>query len=1334
MDKYLHSHTKPGLIKSQFGRATVLDREVKGQPVAPPKPSRSGEPSTVECKTLQHKRWFVQLRRLLNYKRIAYSTKSLNSVREHRISLWHAILTAPGFGINFQMWWPTRATRANNGPLLIPSVPPNGDFASEILCHFETEFRYLEQIIKQLRKQQIEARYANDTNAVYRDVRKPSPMPVEVLIAKTESKVVEVIDAHKVRVEGSSTIDSATIVHLPAGKQWVTVEDEGIVTFAHPHQLAEGECMVQTDHIGEVAAIHRAFEETWEKRWSKHKEVSPDHWQIVHDFIDQAIPKGSMNSIPMSPQDLHSVASKKKTRSATGLDGVSRSDVVLMSNFHKKWMCDIFSHAETTGEWPQQLLEGAVYTLAKHDRAQGTNDYRPITILPIPYRCWATFKAKHLLLYLNKVVPAGLKGNMPGVSATSVWWQLQSRLEDAHYTDLPMAGCVTDLVKAFNLLPRAPIFHAARRLGIDEATLKAWEGAVQKVNRRFFIRQQPSAGVPSCTGFPEGDPLSVVAMAIANIVIHELMAFKHPEVEMQSYVDNIELIGPHALAITESFRSLQDFCWLLDVEVDIQKTFVWSNDPSSRREFRGGNLTMEKAARDLGGHMQYTAARGNASVRKKCEELSQLWPALKRSGAPRAHKVKTLKTVAWPRALHGCATVNLNDNTFDAMRAGAMKALSMDKLGCNSHIHWALIEHPLSDPEFYALWTSCLTLRRHHIETVTARDFDFAAQTPKTKRKPGPAGVLINKLERMGWQHVQGYHFLDSFCQPISLLDTPIQEMKHRLHREWQQHAGSLWSSRSGFEGLQCVDAEASKVNSAEFSRDEQGTIISLQQGVFCTHDQLCGAKQVDNKDCRFCGALDSLTHRHWHCPSTAFSRALMDGTAQIIGPGLPACSRERGWMIEVSSVRDFKQSLNRIPETTFQFPHLPSSHHSAEWIDLFTDGTALETCHPMTRLVAWGVVLSSTGVDGVSTPMSYGGVPGYWQTVTRAEITGFLSAVAIAVSNQKSARIWCDNQLVVDRARLLWSHEYQVSPLTTDHDLWTQVEELFRCATKEIVIIKIGSHQDETEASHWQQWAFQNNEKADRLAAFALTTIPADVLATQKEASRAHKFQMYLKKELHAHFARVAMMSIQNPDSKLSREPLQSIPDDCFTIDFALIANNAHVRAPKNLTFDGWVTCLQWLRDISDYHSQGPVTLVSWYELLWSLQLQIGKRGINSISAHNHWSIDNEVLEYDCAKNAHQLSKWLTHIIRLTFPEWKPSHARPSNCLFQNWMMCVAFRWKIASREKLASWMNNIRNGKHFHKISNDIASMPVAFPETTDDPTPISWGLHRFGFGGGR
>ncbi len=146
--------------------------------------------------------------------------------------------------------------------------------------------------------------------------------------------------------------------------------------------------------------------------------------------------------------------------------------------------------------------------------------------------------------------------------------------------------------------------------------------------------------------------------------------------------------------------------------------------------------------------------------------------------------------------------------------------------------------------------------------------------------------------------------------------------------------------------------------------------------------------------------------------------------------------------------------------------------------------------------------------------------------------------------------------------------------------------------------------------------------------------------------------------------------------------------------VDLAVIADNAFQRAPPNLTFDGWVQCLQWLRDLiclmlpkEPQHWYHGMSFCGFFNFSWA------KGAFNQFRPITIG--DNELQAYDCAKNAHQLSKWITHIIRLSLPDWKPSNARPSNCLFQNWMMCVAFKWNPSFREKLTSWMNNIRKMK---------------------------------------
>ena len=1332
VEAQLRASNLPGLLSCQIGRGTTMDRKVIHQQVSPVKPPRKGEPTTFDCKSMQHKRWFVQLRRLLNYKRIAFSVSDVTTVREHRLSLWHSILRAPGFKRSFQHWWPTRATFQVETPLLIPTVPPDGPTAKTIYELFEKEFRHWEIIGRKTRNQAITHRYQADVNAIFRDIQKPAKVPVEVLVAKQNCQVEKIIDAFQVEVSNPPEPGEGLLVHSPNSKHWVDISrsNSNVVIFKEHHELQCGDTLAFADYIGDINQIHEAFETTWSQRWDKHKHVDPDHWEVVTGFIQAAVPTHEMPPTHMDLTTWKKVVQRKRHRAASGLDGISRLDLQLMNDVLQSQLLAIFEHAEATGQWPDQMMEGGVFNLAKIENAEGVNDFRPITILPLPYRCWASYRARSILKFLEDKVPTGLKGNMPGQSSVSLWWQLQSRIEDSHYTGEHLSGCVTDLIKAFNLLPRQPIFSVARQLGIDLGIIRAWQGAIGSIRRRFFVRMQPSKGVTSTTGFPEGDPLSVVAMALANIVIHLYLSYRHPSSEMQTYVDNIEILDSDASGVIDAFTSLKDFCSLLDSEVDEKKTYMWSTSSHSRKELASTDHNVEYSARDLGGHMQYSAYKTNVTVRSKCEALQELWPKLNRSPAPREHKLRALAAVAWAGALHGCATVHMNGTIYERMRAGAMQAIYKTRGGANPHIQFALIDQTKCDPEFYSLWSTVSAFRRHVTPELGLRTLDYARRVTSRKRKPGPGGVLLTRLEAIGWKYVSNFAFLDIHQLPIDIMQSPIQEIKFRLQRAWQQHVGSTVCGRKGFDGMQLVDVPLSGIDSANFSRDSKGTLVALQNGTFCTNDFLCKIHVAENDLCKFCQAPDSLSHRHWHCPATSESRHRLDWDIRVIGPGLPACTRDRGWIIEPQEVRDFKASLFDIQSTVFEPQALPESHLPGLTIDLFTDGTSVSPEQPMARLAAWGVILAPTTPEGSGFPIAAGGVPGFWQTVGRAEILAVLGALYIALLNRRPCRVWCDNQYVVDTVRHIQNCSISITNCMCDHDLWTVAVGLIRQNPHEISIIKIGSHQDSEIAEDWQAWAFKFNDMADNLAAETIASLPQVVRDNQQRALIAIHRQTRLRQQLHEHYARVAMLSVTTASPKTDSPPDNVIPHDTIVLDFSRIAEVAHTSAPSNLRFPGWMTCLQWMRGLTTLNTHTPIVYVSWYELLWLFQLQTGKRGVHSISRHNNWALDNCRIEYDAIRNAHQLSRWLTHLTQLAYPTWKPIHAKPSNSIFQNWMMCVAMRWKPESREVLTKFLQESRKGSQFHRIHNDIGAMPVATVEHTPQLVQHSAGLHRFGF----
>ena len=868
---YKIANGKPGLLPNQKGRATWVERKFRPAQVTPLKPSRPSEAEpTFHGKSLQHKRWFTQLRRLQAY--VAHSKKLEIEPTEsdHSWKVWKAVRHASGFPTSFAEWWGKRTINNPSTPKCIPTVPPRYLQAEAIYAAFEAEVRQLENTLRERRKDFIAAQQQRELSQVFRDVRKPGPMPVQVLLSKQTTVVKEVIDDNNLILTSPIEIELNTPVTTTKGSLKVTQVEGSTITTNVPHQLVPGDTISQEELHGAVEEIHQKFAEEWTKRWDKHLGIDESYWDEINGFIDLALASHAMKYEPIDLPTWKNSFLKKSHRAATGLDGVSRQDLVALPNELHLEIIKILHHAEATGVWPQQLLHGAIHALAKVPSAETVQQFRPITILPIVYRCWATIRSKQTLQHLEKVAPPSMLGNMPGRTTAEIWWTLQADLESSMNQGAQKTGLVADLIKAFNGLPRTPIFTAAIKLGIDSRIIRGWASAVANIKRHFWVRNQPGPALGSCTGLPEGCGMSVVGMAIYNIILHRYLELRHPATDLITYVDNIELMAHQPEQTLAAYQTLTALTGHLGVPVDEQKTYTWSCDAEGRRYLRQQNQVVVSQARDLGGHISYTGHQTNSTVTQKCKDLQELWPKLAQSISPVPKKQQLLLLVAWPRALHASSVVHLSDATLKDLRSGAMKGLGLDKAGASSLLQLSLGEKsPLSDPGFYVLWDSLTKFRRLAEPTVASVMLGEVAWTPDRQKKPGPYGVLTTRLAKISWQYYRDTIFVDQENQPIDIMEAPIQELKTRVQRAWAQHVGEQVQNRHGFQGMPLVDLAESQAKNPKWTHEEVGLIRVLHNGTMITNDHLHAIGRCDDNLCRFCQQPDSLEHRHWECEAT---------------------------------------------------------------------------------------------------------------------------------------------------------------------------------------------------------------------------------------------------------------------------------------------------------------------------------------------------------------------------------------------------------------------------------------------------------------------------------
>ena len=809
-----HQMTELGLAPlqtHQMGRAQT--REVKWiqDYEVPPKQGREGDiQPTYHGIDFKHAQWIRQLRRCANIEALSqqpYPADSQQSVQRDRV--WQSILKATGFGMSFKKWWKQQA--CCDLPEL-PGPPPNRHEAEVLVKIMTKQLRHMEETLLRSRVQQSKLRRQTDANAIFQDLRDDTPQPVQMLVNDSVSKVVY-IDQEDLAVEldppcrwnpeqpvsiGNS---SHSIIHAEQDKLWVHNLD----------QVQIGDTVVQDEYIGEISQLFKQFGEAWSTRWDRHLHTDESKWDPIVEVARQVLtPPPPMEYRTISYDEWITALRRKKKHSAVGPDGYAKEDLINMPRWLVNRLLQMLADIEHGATWPIQAITGFVVSLEKTRNAKRVDQYRPITLFSLVFRTWGSVRSRQVLKHLSSIAPQTCTGNLPNKRTTDVWFGIQSQTEERIYECRPMCGAVLDLVKAFNMLPRLPVLTTMIHLNVAGPIIRGWTNALTTTKRRFKIRQAVGPPLGSTTGFAEGDGLSVTAMLCVNLICHAWCKIRHPSITQWSYVDNIEFTGPDAASAIESLHGLEHFATLMDVQIDKDKTYLWSTDQEHRRTLRvrDSELAVRQFARDLGGHVQYDLKVTNSTITGKLAKMGPLWNKLARSLAAYYQKVRACRTKAWPRCLHAVEIVYLADEHYEALRTGVMSALAVSKAGASPTIHLSLIEETKTDPQFFALVSTVLTFRQYMEAESASFVFSEIHHDLRQRPRPGPCAVLVNRLQQVGWDWSHNSVFHDHLVRPVDILVCPVQEIFIRLRQGWQDRIQGMASRRKSMQGLRMASVE----------------------------------------------------------------------------------------------------------------------------------------------------------------------------------------------------------------------------------------------------------------------------------------------------------------------------------------------------------------------------------------------------------------------------------------------------------------------------------------------------------------------------------------------
>ena len=1298
------------------GQQTKPHRKVHAQ--APLKAGRSDDvqPAFFGFSSV-HAKQFRQLRRLQNFCRWAENKDAIGLANhEHGVALWTSILRAPGFSPTFASWWHHRQYVCPHDPADVPQFCPSAAVARQIFEVVLAEVRLLEQRLDRAKAAYRKTQHEVDKNLVFRDVARPCAAPVESLIHEVQSKVAEVDAAEcAIVLPSPQTFDAAQplwvagqareIIHAEHDKVWLT-DVSGIGPEAG---------VAQRQEIGHLRDVFEAFHSQWKERWCRHDDLPFSHWDAIIGFARQIMRPIAIPHLEICPDLLLAEVHRKKKRSATGLDGVSRDDLIQADLNTVLSLTGVYRRAELDGCWPSQIVAGKVHSLAKTELAATVSQYRPITIFGLPYRIWSSLQSRHLLQWAESWVDEGVYGNRKGRQASDLWHFMLQQIEHAYATGSMLCGVSADIEKCFNCIPRYPALCLAVLTGTPAQVTTAWAGALSSMCRHFKVRDSFSPGFLTSTGLAEGCGLSVFGMLLVDHVFACWMRVQAPAITTLSYVDDWQCLTWDPDFAVRQLTLVESFAAMLDLTVDRKKTFAWSTDAATRGVFRVGGLLVCHQARELGGHFGVSRQYTNRTVKQRIDALDDLWPKLSQSKARYPAKVFILRAVAWPRGLHAIPSAPLVHSVWVQLRRHATKALGLQRPGVNSFVLLGLVEASV-DPQFVALLLTCRSVR-----TQYAVDFGSSLLAPLASGHldlppSSPASVVLGRLQHVGMSIDRFGRIVDRFGA-LCLHTTNPAEVELRLLWGWVQFVACKVAHRPEFAGLHLVNPAATRQFLKKLPPDDQALVrLGLSGGLFTESYK---AKWTDQSDhCIWCGQVDSMKHRYWECPQHQDLRDQLAPLAQTLVDLLPPALSLRGWALHPPTWEAWISALTALPSTILA----PVANFVQGRVNhVFTDGSCLGQADPRLRLASWAAILvpsvDSDWTPGSSVVLGASVLAGLCQTAFRAELTAVAFVLHWAACQGTAVCVWTDCAGVVNRYNLTFWGYRRINLNKGNADLWLWIQQSVEILGRDrIQLRKVPAHRSLHSAQHRQElWMIYHNNLVDKAARLANQARPPQFWNLWLDHVKA----TYAADEIFAQVAAL-QLAVAKRHVRAQGDGADDQPVDAprqtrtFDVDFDLQGWNGQPLPQLAQTFGDAhaARVVRWFHARLTTGPDSEIVWVSFIQLYVDFQLCWGNPG--PLRVCNQW-VDVASRQYLSAEQ-HPFRarvRWFRQLVKALV-----AHAgiragfaqcRPRSEAVLTFVPSISVPWNTFALHEVDGWL--LRHlGAPCTRAANCLAALPIA------------------------
>eukprot|EP00435_Cladocopium_sp_Y103_P014903 s4607_g3.t1 len=999
----------------------------------------------------------MQLRRMQSMLHALRAGKQTWDAIIYRTELWQAIRKARGFEGGFSKWWLTRSIQCQGSPVEIPQFVPSLCLMTRLFVDY---YRQFEAWHASQRQELLQLSLQENQNKIFAMVKPTGKAPLQHLKHRREVQILGVSDdGSQLHVSEEHSLDDTYVCDIEGQQVEVISTDGPVWTLKQPVQAADPE--VIEEH---------------------HEDITLGQWKEINQRYGKNAARGS--------------------------DGYARRDLQWMPERLQEQLVSQLNDWERQGQFPKALCTGFVHPLPKREISVQVGDFRPVIIYSMIYRSWSSLRARQILRLLSNLAGHHQFGFLQQKENSEIWMVLQAWIEESILSQSSLVGYVSDIEKAFECLPREPLLWLGRRMGISKRVLGLWDHFLNRMTRRFMLSNQVGPALASNSGVPEGCGMSCTAMAITNVVFHKYMDV-YSRVTSLSFVDNLELLSRSTNALHDGVMVMRSWADMWALRLDEAKSYTWASNAAARVQCKMiGPVKMH--ARDLGAPMTYGSKHSVADQLARIQSLKPLWALLKRITGSLWIKQKVLYQAFWPRAYYGSAICCMSWTHTKQLRTEAMRALKFSRGGANPGMRLGVLCPPQTDPGYYHFWQVLLTFKRiaQKQPGFTQLWVSFMRQY-RGDASYGPFGKLLEVCGQVGWQ-VQPPYILDHDGVSVNLLTYDTKKLEDMAIDAWRQSIAAAFAQRKDAKDLKGLDWRIMDKVHKKMAAFRREAIHVLQDGTFIEGKIHCRYDFSKDGRCKKCGKEDSMKHRCLECPATQHVREKYPNLMSC-WERLPTTFALRLLPPRNSFQAKYKLALHRTEMKSIGLRKL----NDRDQLDLFTDGSCLDSTLPWGSAGAWAVV--SATHDKV---VARGTVGGPLQTSDHAELLAIHEALRYAVLNSGSTTIWSDSAYAtMGVARLL--NCIQDVPQDVHSELWDKIQGLLHGQGERIYIQHISAHRRADRLTmDVDSWTAYWNDRVDHEALQAHQLRDPDVEMLRQLMLQEHHEHLRIFQELAAfHF-----------------------------------------------------------------------------------------------------------------------------------------------------------------------------------------------------------------------